>query len=92
MCLEILLQDYGISVVQAPSILSNILMIVIGVLVLVCNFGYGCVIHLPKLREALRNPLPPVTGFVCQFLIMAPVRGNVLRVCMRVCVMVYMCM
>jgi len=73
--------DYDISVVQAHSLINNIFLMFIGVLILFCNFGFGCVICLPKLRAVLSRPLAPFTGFVCQFLIMAPLAFGIGWLC-----------
>ncbi|CAD5117543.1 unnamed protein product [Dimorphilus gyrociliatus] len=47
--------------------------ITLGILIVFNNIGFGCKLKWKEIKEILKKPVAPIIGFLCQFLIMAPV-------------------
>ena len=43
-----------------------------GVMILLYNFGFGCIVDHEQIRDIIRRPVAPAIGAACQFLVMAP--------------------
>ncbi|CAH1778538.1 unnamed protein product [Owenia fusiformis] len=64
--------SYTVLVVRKRGAIDIIFAVVLGTMILVQNFGFGCKIQLNAIKEILRRPVAPAIGFCCQFLCMAP--------------------
>lgn len=47
--------------------------ITLGLLIVFNNIGFGCKLKWKEVKDILKKPVAPIIGFLCQFLIMAPV-------------------
>ncbi len=65
--------DYQIIVERQKQTLDLVFLGVLGVIILVYNFSFGCKIRLNLAVKIAKRPIAPAVGFCCQFLIMPPV-------------------
>ena len=71
------LHDYPMSVIRRPTQWDTIYLVVLGIMIVMYNFGFGCKIRLSELGKIIRKPVGPVVGAFCQFGLMAPVSAYV---------------
>lgn len=69
----IYMEDNRVEVLLGKKSLNIAFVIILGMLILVNNTGFGCKLEAALLWKTLKKPLPPAIGFFCQFGLMAPV-------------------
>ena len=57
----------GLTVVRRQTIFDNILSYLLGVLVVINNFGFGCNFDYTIGKELVKTPKPVLIGIACQF-------------------------
>jgi hypothetical protein len=64
---------HDIVVIKANSVINTVYLIILGIMIVMYNFGFGCKIEWARIVSIVKKPVAPAIGFCCQFLIMAPV-------------------
>lgn len=64
---------YRLVVIKHNSVINILFLAVLGVMIIVYNFGFGCRIEWDLIVAIVKRPVAPSIGFCCQFLVMAPV-------------------
>ncbi|XP_013397631.1 ileal sodium/bile acid cotransporter-like [Lingula anatina] len=62
--------DYGVVVIRKPRWLDTAFTVVVTAFVLFSTMGMGCKADLEVVKEVLKKPIGPVTGFGCQYVLM----------------------
>jgi len=74
---DILLPSYAVTsevvVLKENSIINVIYLAIVGLMIVIYNFAFGCKIEWSLIVAILKKPVAPAIGFCCQFLVMAPV-------------------
>ena len=61
---------YEVVVVRAERAIDVVFNVVVILLVFLVNLGLGCKTEVSVIKEVLRRPIAPITGFCSQFIIM----------------------
>lgn len=67
---EIKYAEYQVVVINEETVLYTTFIVVVAILVVVLNFGFGCIIHVNKVKEILKKPAAPAIGLFCQIILM----------------------
>ena len=67
------ISEYPLAVIREPSDLDLVFIIVLGIMIVLYNIGFGCKVQLSEIKDILKKPIAPAIGCLCQFAIMAPV-------------------
>lgn len=63
-------------VIREERVIDTAFQVIVILLVVIVNLGLGCKTELSVVKETLRRPIAPITGFCSQFIIMPLVRNT----------------
>lgn len=72
-------KDLEIKVIVKNRRLTNIFIIIVAILIIILNFGFGCKLEITIIKEILKKPIPPLIGILCQFILMPIVSSITLK-------------
>jgi sodium/bile acid cotransporter 3/5 len=72
--------EYAVSVIRPDRVVDRLFVGLVMTIVMLANIGMGCKVELEVVKEVLKRPIPPLIGFLCQYLIMPLVSMIVLSI------------